>query len=57
MNTKEVAIAYAEKLTHDYPNARNVRELMDMAIKDGRFENKNEMLSVWGRVCRLLPQN
>jgi hypothetical protein len=57
MNSKEFAIAYAKKLTQDYPNAKTVRELMDTAQANGRFENKTEMLSVWGRVCRLLPQN
>jgi hypothetical protein len=57
MNSKEFAIAYAKKLTQDYPNAKTVKELMDTAQANGRFENKTEMLAVWGRVCRLLPQN
>lgn len=57
MNSKEFATAYAKKLTQDYPNAKNVKELMDIAMKDGRFQDETEMLSVWGRVCRLLPQN
>ena len=53
---KQFAIAFAKKLTLDYPEAKNVQDLMDTAMQAGRFENKEEMLAVWGRVCRLLPQ-
>lgn len=55
MTTKEFAIAYATKLVADYPNAKTVEDLMNIAMQEGRFENKTEMLSVWGRVMRLLP--
>ena len=53
--TKEFAIAYASKLVSDYPQAKTVEDLIDIAQADGRFENKTEMLAVWGRVMRLLP--
>jgi hypothetical protein len=52
----EFAKAFALKLVSDYPQAKNVQELMDIAHAEGRFENETEMLTVWGRVCRLLPQ-
>lgn len=54
--SKQFAELFAEKLVLDYPNAKTVQQLMDQANEDGRFENKTEMLSVWGRVNRLLPQ-
>jgi hypothetical protein len=54
--SKEFAIALASKLVSDYPNAQTVQQLMNQAQADGRFENNTEILLVWGRVCRLLPQ-
>lgn len=54
--SKEFAIAFASKLVSDYPNAKTVQQLMSQAMADERFEDNTEMLSVWGRVCRLLPQ-
>lgn len=54
--SKEFAIAFASKLVSDYPEAKTVKELMTIAMQHGRFEDETEMLSVWGRVCRLLPQ-
>ena len=54
--SKEFAIAFASKLVSDYPNATTVQQLMNQAQAEGRFEDNTEMLSVWGRVCRLLPQ-
>jgi hypothetical protein len=56
MTSKEFAIAFASKLVSDYPDATTVQQLMDIAMAKGRFEDETEMLSVWGRVCRLLPQ-
>ena len=56
MTTKEFAIAYASKLVADYPEAKTVEDLMDIAVANNRFENKTQMLSVWGRVLRLLPR-
>jgi len=53
--TKEFAIAYAKKLVSDYPQAKTVEDLIDIAQANGRFENEIEMLSVWGRALRLLP--
>lgn len=55
MTTKEFAIEFATKLISDYPQALTVEDLMDVAIKDGRFEDNHEMLAVWGRVLRILP--
>lgn len=52
----EFAKAFALKLVSDYPQAKNVQELMEIARAEGRFENDSEALIVWGRVCRLLPQ-
>ena len=52
----EFAKAYALKLVSDYPQAKTVQDLIDIAHAEGRFKNETEMLSVWGRVCRLLPQ-
>lgn len=52
----EQAKAKANELVSLYPNARNVQDLIDTAKAEGHFKNETEMLSVWGRVCRLLPQ-
>ena len=56
MTTKQFAIAYASKLVSDYPEEKTVQSLMNRAQEAGRFKNNTEMLAVWGRVCRLLPQ-
>jgi hypothetical protein len=56
MNTIEQAKAKANELVSLYPNAKTVQDLINTAKADGHFKNEAEMLSVWGRVCRLLPQ-
>ena len=56
MNTMEQAKAKANELVSLYPNAKTVQDLINTAKADGHFKNETEMLSVWGRVCRLLPQ-
>lgn len=56
MNTTEQAKNKANELVLLYPNAKTVQDLINTAQANGHFENETEMLSVWGRVCRLLPQ-
>ena len=56
MNTTEQAKNKASELVLLYPNAKNVQDLINTAQANGHFENETELLSVWGRVCRLLPQ-
>ena len=56
MTTAEMAKAKALELVSLYPDANNVQDLMDLATADSHFTNKDQMLAVWGRVCRLLPQ-
>jgi hypothetical protein len=56
MNTIQEAKNKANELVALYPNARTVQDLIDTAQANGHFKNETEMLSVWGRVCRLLPQ-
>jgi len=46
----------AQNLVNLYPHLTNVQDLIDKAQEDKQFANEVEMLSVWGRVCRLLPQ-
>jgi hypothetical protein len=43
-------------LVNLYPDLTNVQDLIDQAQADKQFTDEVEMLSVWGRVCRLLPQ-
>ena len=60
MNTQEkkkFGIAFAQKLIEIYPNAKSAQEVTDLAIQDGRFEDNNEMLIVWGRLNRLFSTN
>jgi len=56
MTTVEQAKNKAKKLVSLYPNAKTVQDLINTAKAEGHFKNETEMLSVWGRVCRLLPQ-
>jgi uncharacterized membrane protein YebE (DUF533 family) len=56
MDTIQQAKNKASELVLLYPNAKTVRELINTAQADGHFKDETEMLSVWGRVCRLLPQ-
>jgi len=56
MNKIEMAKAKASELVILYPNINNVQDLIAIAQNDGHFANNAEMMSVWGRVCRLLPQ-
>jgi hypothetical protein len=43
-------------LVNLYPDLTNVQDLIDQAQADKQFTDEVEMLIVWGRVCRLLPQ-
>jgi hypothetical protein len=43
-------------LVNLYPELTNVQDLIDQAKTDKQFTNEVDMLIVWGRVCRLLPQ-
>ena len=54
--TTEMAKAKALELVCLYSDASNVQDLMNLATADSHFTNHDEMLAVWGRVCRLLPQ-
>lgn len=56
MATIQEAKNKANELVALYPNEKNVQDLMNIAQANGHFKNETEMLSVWGRVCRLLPQ-
>jgi hypothetical protein len=57
MDTIQQAKNKANALVALYPNAKTAQELINTAQANGHFKNETEMLSVWGRVCRLLPQN
>jgi hypothetical protein len=50
------AKAKAKQLVNGYPQAKNVQDLIELAKADNQFISNDEMLAVWGRVCRLLPQ-
>ena len=39
-----------------YPEAVTVQDLIEVAYKEGHFVDEVDMLSIWGRVCRFLPQ-
>jgi hypothetical protein len=56
MNTIEQVKNKANELVSLYPNAKTVQDLINAAKSNGHFKNEAEMLAVWGRVCRLLPQ-
>ena len=56
MTTIEQAKNKAQELVLLYPNAKTVQDLIDIAKENGHFKNSDDMLAVWGRVCRLLPQ-
>ena len=51
-----MAKAKALELVCLYSDATNVQDLIDFAKADNHFNNEDELLAVWGRVCRLLPQ-
>jgi hypothetical protein len=50
------AKAKALELVIKYSHLDNVQDVIDQAKADNSFANNDEMLAVWGRVCRLLPQ-
>jgi hypothetical protein len=56
MITAEQAKQKASELVALYPLKNNVQDLIDQAKLDGHFANETELLAVWGRVLRLLPQ-
>lgn len=56
MLTIQEAKDKAQNLVNLYPHLTNVQDLIDTAKAEGHFTNDTELLSVWGRVCRLLPQ-
>jgi hypothetical protein len=56
MLTIQEAKDKAQNLVDLYPHLTNVQDLIETAKADGRFSNETELISVWGRVCRLLPQ-
>ena len=56
MNSIQQAKDKAQSLVNLYPHLTNVQDLIDTAKAEGHFTNDTELLSVWGRVCRLLPQ-
>ena len=56
MNSILEAKDKAQMLVNFYPNAKTVQDLIDSAKEDGHFKNEQDLLSTWGRVCRLLPQ-
>ncbi len=56
MMTIQEAKDKALYLVNLYPQATSVQDLIDLATKEGHFTDESELLSVWGRVCRLLPQ-
>jgi hypothetical protein len=55
-NGAQWAKEFARYLVEKYPDKDNVQDLIEIAKANGHFDNEVEMLSVWGRVCRLLPQ-
>jgi hypothetical protein len=55
-NGAQWAKEFARYLVEKYPDQGNVQDLIEIAKANGHFDNEVEMLSVWGRVCRLLPQ-
>ena len=56
MLTIQQAKDKAQNLVDLYPHITNVQDLIDKAKEDKQFANEVEMITVWGRVCRLLPQ-
>jgi len=56
MLNKEQATTRAQYLVDRYPQARTVQQVIDCAITEDYFKSSDEMMAIWGRVCRLLPQ-
>jgi hypothetical protein len=56
MLTIQQAKDKAQNLVDLYPHITNVQDLIDKAKEDKQFANEVELIIVWGRVCRLLPQ-
>ena len=56
MNSIEQAKARALLVVETFPQAKTVQEAYDLALAAGMFKNKDEALSTWGRLNRLLPQ-
>ena len=54
--TIEQAKARAQELVNKYPEAKTVKQLIDTAHMANEFKSNDEVIIVWGRVCRLLPQ-
>lgn len=52
----ELAKEKAKTLVAQFPECTNVQDLIDTANANNLFSNNDELLAVWGRVCRLLPQ-
>jgi len=57
MLNKEQATTRAQYLVDRYPQARTVQQVIDCAITEDYFQSNDEMMAIWGRVCRLLPQD
>jgi hypothetical protein len=51
--TVEWAKAQANELVAIYPHLTNATDVMNQAIRDGKYQDKREYLAVWGRVMRL----
>ena len=54
-SSKAFAIRYAAELKERYANLLTVEDVIEQAQKDGMFESDDEMVSVWGRLNRILP--
>jgi len=55
LNKEEIKIR-AQYLVDRYPQARTVKQVIDCAMSDEYFQSNDELMAIWGRVCRLLPQ-
>ncbi len=50
--TADWAKAQAYELKIAYPHLDNAQDIINQAIADGRYEDENEVLAVWGRLMR-----
>lgn len=56
MITSERAKLFALNIKEAFPNAQTVQQAYDSALELKMFNNEEEALAVWGRLCRLFPQ-
>jgi DNA transposition AAA+ family ATPase len=50
--TVDWAKAQANELLVAYSHLTNAQDIINQAIADGKYEDKNQVLAIWGRLMR-----